>query len=121
MFLFTIVGISVHAIFIFKREILFERRTFRVLLLISLIIFSLFYLLRELTTPIKGLEMLLVPFLSLIVFWVMTSIYRRIFAEDAKDTYYSMDLKLMKDGIFNFLFWIIGLMLPILLAYKVLN
>jgi hypothetical protein len=121
IFLFTVVGMSVHMIFMFKREILFNRKTFKILLLTSLLPFGLFYLIRELTIPTKGLEMLLVPFLALIVFWVMASIYRGIFGKDAKDTYHSMDLKLMKDGIFNFLFWVVGLMLPILLAYKVLN
>lgn len=119
--LFTLVGMSVHGIFMFKREILFDRRTFRILLLISFLIFCLFFLVKELTTNIKGVEMLLVPFLALLVFWVMANCYRGIFRQDAKDTYHSMDLKLMKDGIFNFLFWVIGLMLPILLAYKVLN
>jgi hypothetical protein len=91
MLLFTIVGMSVHAIFMFKREILFDRKTFSVLLLISFLLFGLFYLIRELATPsilLKDLK----------------CIYRGIFGQDAKDTYHSMDLKLMKDGLFNFLF-----------------
>ncbi len=121
IFFFTIIGVSVHLIFLFKRELLFDQRTFKILLMVSFSLFLIFFLIRENSTPAKGLETLLVPFLALIVFWVMKNIYKGFFRQDAKDTFYSMDLKLMRDGVFNFLFWVVGLTLPYYLAFKVLR
>jgi hypothetical protein len=115
----TIIMISVHTIFLAKREILFDKRKFKILLTISLVLVGLYYIIKGLDIYIKSIEGLLVPFFALLVFLVMTTIYRKIFEQDAKDSFHSMDLKLMKDGIFNFLFWVIGLLLPIFLAFEV--
>jgi hypothetical protein len=110
---------SVHTIFLAKREILFDKRKFRILLVISLVFVGLYYIIRGLDIYIKSIEGLLVPFFALLVFLGMTTIYRKIFGQNAKDSFHSMDLKLMKDGIFNFLFWVIGLLVPIYIAFEI--
>jgi hypothetical protein len=42
--------------------------------------------------------------MSLIIFYAMKSIFFLTFAKNPEDTFDSMDLSLMKDGAFNFLF-----------------
>jgi hypothetical protein len=49
----------------------------------------------------------------------MSATYKMIFNKDAQDSFHSMDIRLMKDGIFNFLFWVIGLLLPVYIAFEV--
>ena len=118
----VIIGLSVQLIFLFKRELLFDVRKFKVILLTSLALFVLSYLLPS-GNPM-GYEFLRVPFLALLIFFVMSKAYKAMFGSNPKDSFsimsLSLDMSLMKDGIFNFLFWVLGTMIPVLLAYKVL-
>lgn len=115
----SIILMSVHIIFTMKREILFDKKKFKILLTASLVLVGFYCLIRGLHIYIKSIEALLVPFFALLVFLAMSTVYRKIFGQDAEDSFHSMDLKLMRDGIFNFLFWVIGILLPVLLAFKV--
>jgi hypothetical protein len=118
--IFVGMAIGIHLIFLFKREILFNKMKFRVLLSISFGLFLLGYLLKGLDISSKNMAMMQVPFLALIIFYIMSFIYNKMFGENPADSFWSMDISLMKDGIFNFLFWVVGLIAPILLAYKIL-
>jgi hypothetical protein len=120
-FILTIIAMSVHAIFIYRREILFDTKKFKILVAISLGLIGLFYLTKGLGIAIRNIEILTIPFFVLMVFLLMSTIYRMIFKVNAQDSYHSMDIRLMKDGIFNFLFWVIGLLLPVFIAFEVLG
>lgn len=115
------ISMSVHAIFIWRRKLLFEKKTFIMLLVLSAIVFFLSYALLQanIGNP-KMVVLIRVPLLALIVFFLMKTVYFKIYDKNPVDTFWSMDIKLMKDGIFNFLFWVIGLLLPIFFTYKVL-
>ncbi len=115
----SIISMSVHIIFLMRREILFDKKKFKILLTASLVLVGLYCLIRGLDIYIRGIEALLVPFFALLVFLSMSTIYRKMFGQDAEDSFHSMDLKLMKDGIFNFLFWVLGMLLPVILAFRV--
>jgi hypothetical protein len=56
-----------------------------------------------------------IPVLQQLLFWGLLAIYRKIFHQDPRDTYHTKDWKLMKDGIFNFIFWASS-MIPVILA-----
>jgi len=118
---FVLIATSVHGIFLLKREILFDNRHFRTLLKISTVLFLLYYLLRVFDIKTRNMEMMQVPFIALLIFVSMKFIYNKIYDEDPEDTYMSGDFSEMKDGIFNALFWMIGLIVPIILVSKVLN
>jgi hypothetical protein len=64
---------------------------------------------------IKFTAALKIPAPQQLLFISLLLIYRAIFHRDPQDTWHSMDWKLMKDGVFNFIFWVSGL-IPIFLA-----
>jgi len=116
----TIIAISVHAIFVFKREILLDKKKFIALVAVSLVLVGLCYLAKGFEIKIRNVEMLTIPFFALIVFLLMSTVYRMIFNKDAEDSFHSMDIRLMKDGIFNALFWLVGLLLPVYIAFEII-
>ena len=118
---FVLIATSVHGIFLLKREMLFDNRHFRTLLKIATGLFLLYYLLRVFDIKTRNMEMMQVPFIALLIFVSMKFMYNKIYDEDPEDTYMSGDFSEMKDGIFNALFWVIGLIVPIILVSKVLN
>jgi hypothetical protein len=116
---FALISLSVHAIFLFKREILFDSKKFGVLLKIAAGLFLLRYLLQWASIHPRNIGAIQVPFLALLLFYVMRLIFNVILDRDPEDSYMSNDMSLMKDGVFNFLFWVIGLMVPVLFVYEV--
>ena len=55
----------------------------------------------------------MIPLISFVVFLLLRKLYLRIFdSEPSPYTAYSMDLSLMPDGLFNFFFLVLGLMVP---------
>jgi hypothetical protein len=64
----TIIAMSVHLIFMFRREILFDKKKFKTLVIVSLGLVGLFYLTKGLGRNIRNFEVLTIPFLVLMVF-----------------------------------------------------
>lgn len=116
--IFTIIALSIHAIFLFKREILFQKKSFLTLLIVSFFIMIISIIIIKSDAKIKNIEMLQIPFLALIIFFLMNKVYHYIYGKKAKDTFWTNDIKLMKDGVFNFLFWVLGLIIPVFLVLK---
>lgn len=116
--LFVIIALSIHIIFLFKREILFQKKSFVFLLVVSLIPLVFSFLIKNSDVKNKNVEMLQMPFITLLIFFIMNKIYKIIYAENAKDTFWTYDVKLMNDGIFNALFWFLGLIIPIIILCK---
>ena len=116
--IFSIIAISIHIIFLFKREILFQKKSFLTLLAISFFLVIISLLIKNSEVEIENIEMLQIPFLVLIIFFIMSKVYNFICGQNAKDTFWTNDIKLMKDGIFNFLFWVLGLIIPVFLVLK---
>lgn len=118
---FAVLGLSMHIIFLFKRELLFEKKPFLIFFTITSTLFLLayFFIWKGVGDP-KFIRFLRVPFLTLSIFFVMKSVYLEFFEKNAEDTFWSMNPNLMKDGIFNALFWFLGFLIPLFLTYKVL-
>lgn len=114
-------GMLVHGIFIFRRDILYKKTSFIIVLAFSLLLFCLSYAFQALPLGNPKLVVLLkVPLLSLAIFFVMRRIFYRMYKKNPEDTFWFMDVSLMKDGIFNFLFWFLGMFIPILMVYFIL-
>ena len=118
--LFTAVGLSVQIIFAYRRDLLIRKKSFFILILINCFLFLMSYFLLKTTALNPRMVVLLrVPILALIIFQIMKTLYFKIFKSIPVDTIWTMDISLMSDGIFNFLFWVIGLMVPIYLSFEV--
>lgn len=120
--IFGTLGFSIQIIFMFKREWLFERRTFSVIYLISSILFISFYILNYsgITADYKTTKLLTVPLLASSIFYVIKLVFFMIHGRNLQDTFWSMDSSLMSDGFFNAIFWLLGGVLSMLFAYLIL-
>jgi hypothetical protein len=120
-FLFASAGLFVHIIFMFKREWLFERRSLQFILLVSSIMFAVSYLLVSNNIGnADTLRMLRIPLLAAVVFVGIKYVFFKIYKRNPEDTFWSMDFGQTADGVFNFLFWVLGIVLPAIIIYKVL-
>jgi hypothetical protein len=119
-FILIIISLFVHIIFLYKRERLFDKKIFIVVLTASVIFFCVSFILTSqgIGNP-KFIPALKFPFFASIIFFLMKITFYRIYGKNAEDTFWSMNVSLMKDGVFNFLFWFLGIMIPAFLIYFV--
>ena len=117
-FIIIVASLFIHIIFIYKRQWLFDKRIFISIALTSFLLFGVSYALSKLDigNP-KFIPALKIPFLAVVVFFIMNRIFFQVYQRNPEDTFWSMDLTLMRDGIFNLLFWFIGVMIPAFLIY----
>lgn len=117
-FIIIVVSLFVHIIFIFKRQWLFNKRTLITITLTSLLFFGVSYALSKLNigNP-KFIPALRIPFLALAIFFIMERIFFQAYKRKPEDSFWSIDSTLLRDGIFNFLFWFFGIMIPAFLIY----
>src|SRR5688500_17213223 len=102
-FIIIVISMFVHIIFIYKREWLFDKKIFMVIFGISTLTFVLgFILLNSKIGNPKFIPALKMPLLALAVFFIMKNIFFRIYKKNPEDTFWSMDISLMRDGVFNF-------------------
>lgn len=117
-FVIIIVSLFINIVFIYNRELLFDKRFFSLMALVSLLLFSLSFGLsaRAIGNP-KFTPALKIPFFALVVFFITKTIFFHLYQRNPEDTFWSMDLSLMRDGVFNFCFWLFGIMIPAVLMY----
>ena len=119
-FIIVVISMLVHTVFLYKREWLFNKRIFMFIFSISTLFFLLGYFLvsAKIGNP-KFTPALKMPLLALAAFFVMSNIFFKVYNKNPQDTFWSNDTSLMRDGIFNFLFWFFGTMIPMFLIYYV--
>lgn len=112
------VGMFVQIIFYLKREWLYKREYFLKIVLIALALFPISYLLLwlKIGDP-KFVVVLKMPLYTAAIFYIMKTMYYAFFKKNAVDTYHSYDMREMKDGIFNMLFVIVSMFLPLILIH----
>ena len=103
-------------IFLFDRSILSKRKTSTGILVLTILCFVTGYILAYL--EFKGGELLKVPLLQFLLYKAFYLIFIKIFKREPLDSFWTMDKKLMKDGIFNFLFWVVAGIIPVLIVLK---
>jgi hypothetical protein len=116
-FLFLFLGLNIFLIFLLKREWLFNKKTFGILLCINVVLFILGIFLQ--THPMgdsRFSPLLKVPFIYQILLLPLAWIYRKIYHKDPVDTLWSMDIRLMKDGVFNFIYTVL-LFVVVIMVY----
>lgn len=117
-FVFILIGMNTLIVFLFKREWLLEKIPFLTLLIINFILFILAYALEQKNIGKSNLVIALkMPLLSQLLFACTVFCFRKIYKRSPVDTFWTMDKNLMKDGIFNFFFWVLGIILPTILVF----
>jgi hypothetical protein len=123
-FVLVMIALNIHMIFIFKREWLFDKKIFMYILWANTCLLVLSYILLNVglsdSNFVRALKM---PLLAQLIFRGMNIIYLKLYKKNPRSSLlWSGDLKLIKDGVFNFLFWIIGFVIPFFFVfqYKVL-
>jgi hypothetical protein len=119
-FVIIVISLFVQIIFIYKREWLFDKKIFIGVVIVSVLLFgaSMALTAQGMGNP-KFIPALKMPFLVVLIFFIMKTMFFRIYERNAEDTFWSMNLSLMRDGVFNFLFWFLGIMIPAFLIYYV--
>jgi hypothetical protein len=119
---FIVIGINVNFIFLFKRDCLLQSQSFNSLLILNFFLFVLTYIPQYFLIDLPATFLALkIPFLSQLVFKVLLIFFRMLYKRDPLDSFWTNDLDLMKDGIFNLLFWVIGNIVPIIIVFVVLK
>lgn len=117
-FIFILLGINTLFIFLYKREWLLQKQPFIIVMACNLTLFMLGYVLPYYSIVISEFVVALkMPLLSQLLFLSLAFLFRKIYDKDAVDTFWVNDLRLMKDGVFNFIFWVTGIMLPAVLVF----
>lgn len=116
-----LIGLFVHYIFLQKRELLYQRRSALLILLVATTLFILTFLLvgANIGNP-KTIKLLTIPLSTLTIFYSMKFVFFKLYHRNPEDTFWSMDIRQMRDGLFNFIFWVLGLVVPAIFAFKVL-
>lgn len=121
-FLIIPIGMAIQLIFLFKRELLTERKFEKWIWIGSAFIFIVgYYLANTYGESVKTLPILMMPIMAYGIFRIQLWIYMKLFKAEPVDTFYTMDLKLMRSGIFNFIFWVVGLIIPILISHELIK
>ena len=115
--LFLILGLNVFLIFLLKREWLFNKKPFGILLCINLTLLMAGYFFQSRSIGDPGFTPLLkIPFIYQILLLPLAWIYRKIYHKDPLNTLWSMDIQLMKDGVFNFIYAVL-LVVVVIIVY----
>lgn len=112
-------GLSIFFVFLFKREFLVDKRLTVYFIIYCLVLCILGLLLQY--NNVKGGEILILPLFQFFIYRIFYKIFVSIYRREPKDTFWSMDLSLMKDGIFNFLYVISSLCIPLFLEHYFLK
>ena len=105
-------------VFMYKREWLLSKKPFTILLAINLILLVVGYLLQyySIGNP-KMVIALKMPVLSQLLFIGLVTIFRKVYNRDPVDTFWTKDVSLMRDGIFNFFFWVVAIIILAILVF----
>ena len=118
-FIIVFIGLFIQFIFLFKRELLLDNQYKIWIWLISIVLFIIGYLLSKLDINVKTLPCLMIPLLAYGIYRLEYSIFKYFFKAEPVDTFHSRDIKLMKSGIFNFIFWFFGLIIPTIISFEI--
>lgn len=117
-FIYIVIGMNTLVVFMYKRDWLLSRKPFMILFAINVLLLACGYLLQyySIGNP-KMVVALKMPVLSQLLFLGLVAVFRKVYSRDPIDTFWTMDVGLMKDGIFNLFFWVVAIILPAILVF----
>ncbi len=117
--LFTALSLSTHVIFMYQRAWFDDPARLRALVVTGAVLFATALVLEYAGVHTKNdfFLMLKLPLLALGLYKAMQWGFVHLFGYRPRDSFWTMDLRLMKDGLFNFLFWVLGMLVPMGLIF----
>ncbi len=114
-FVFILIGMNVTIIFLFDKSKLDNKFWFYRLLFVNALLF-LIASLCLLNNMGKGttVNSLFVPLIGQLAYYGLSKVFYSMYKRNSIDTYMTMDKSLFIDGWFNFIFYLISIMLFIL-------
>jgi hypothetical protein len=110
--IFIIIGLNVTMIFLFDKSKLDSKEWFLKLLILNVILF----LVASINVLIglgknTAINSLFVPLISQLVYYALSKLFYLKYERNSIDTFWKMDKSLFIDGWFNFIFWLISILL----------
>lgn len=102
-FIYILISFNVSIIFLFNRNILFVQKNFWLLFILNILLFIIGYF--------KNINWFLIPITSQLIFLLLSKIYFNILRDNPKDTFWTLNNKLINDSIFNIVFWILSILI----------
>ena len=115
--LFVAPSMLVQIVFMYKREWFDDPTRLRALAAVGAVFFAGAIVLERVGfhTDTDSFRLLKLPLLSLGLFKAMQWVFIRLFGYRPRESFHSMDWRLLKDGLFNCLFWVLGMLVPMAL------
>lgn len=115
-YIFVFFGMTTQLIFLYRRELLLDKKVFFYILYFNVFLFILGFIFEDfLKLDFKAVGILKMSLLSQLIFLIMIYIYKILYKKNPADTFWVSDITLLKDGIFNFIFWIAGTLIPVII------
>jgi len=117
--LFTALSLSTFVIFMYQRAWFDDPAYLRALVAAGAVLFATALVLEYVGVHTKNdfFLVLKVPLLSLGLYKALQWGFVRRFGYRPRDSFWSMDRRLLKDGVFNFLFGVLGILVPMGLVF----
>lgn len=119
LLLFIPLGLLTQLIFLYRRAWFDDPPRLRVLAAVEVALFAGAFACEHagFSAETDFFLILKLPLLSLGLFKAMQWGFIRLFGYPPRDSFHSMDWRLLKDGLFNGLFWILSLLVPLALIF----
>jgi len=121
MILITIILLLIPLIFLFNRDLLIKKQSFYIIFIFCILLLIISFVIKDSlikTMPSLDIKSVLrVPLISLILFRLLTWIFYKIFNRYPQDTYW-INESLWFDTLFNILFWITGILIPVIFVFR---
>ena len=115
-FIFILLGINIFGVFLFKREWLIRKKPFALLFTLNLLLFASGYLLQYLSIGNPAFVIALkIPIFSQLLFLGLLIIFYKIYNRDPVDGFWTMDVGLLRESMFNFIF-VVAFTIPVILV-----
>ncbi|TRX02410.1 hypothetical protein [Flavobacterium gawalongense] len=110
--IFIIIGMNVLILFLFDKSKLDNKEWFFKLLILNMILFLIalicFCIGFAKNTAVNSL---FIPLIAQFVYYVLSKLFYLKYERNSVDTFWTMDKSLFIDGWFNFIFWLISVLL----------
>ena len=110
--MFIVIGMNVSILFLFDKSKLDDKFWFFKLLIVNITLFliaSIFLVIGVLKST--AINSLFIPLISQTIYYIMSKLFYLKYERSTADTFWTMDKSLFIDGWFNFIFWIISILL----------
>lgn len=111
-FLLVMAGLNTVIIFMFKIEWLLNTKSLVVLACINTILFGIGFYYNKKINTIDALKM---PIVSLLIFCVLNWAFMKLYNRHPENTFWSFTKKPIEDVLFSIIFWILGIVLPVIM------